>query len=271
MTTETDTGTENDADIDTDAQTRLAGKVALVTGGSRGLGAEIVRRLAADGADVAFTYNTAKEGADRVAEQVRELGRRVLVIQADLAEAPAAAAVLDAAIAEFGRVDILVNNAGVLHWASVRETTLDDVDLLLAVNARAPFLMVQAAADKLAEGGRIVNLSSAAISVPMPNTGLYGGSKAFLEQLTRVAALELGARRITVNAVGPGTSITERWDYIPAERRAELEAMFALGRAGLPADTANLVAFLVSDEADFITGQVIYNTGGQNAFGAGQR
>ncbi|HEY3873065.1 MAG TPA: SDR family oxidoreductase [Actinocrinis sp.] len=254
----------------TDTEVRLAGKVALVTGGSRGLGAQIVRRLAADGADVALTYNTGKDGADRVAGQVRELGRRALVIRADLAEAPAAAAVLDAAIAEFGKVDILVNNAGALHWFPLRESTLEDVDLLLAVNARAPFLLVQAAADKLAEGGRIVNLSSAAISTAMPNTALYGGSKAFVEQLTRVAALELGARRITVNAVGPGTSATESWEQIPAERRAQLEGMFALGRVGRPADTANLVSFLVGDEADFITGQVIYNTGGQNAFGVGR-
>lgn len=262
MTADATTGTA----ADSTAGMRLAGKIALVTGGSRGLGAEIVRRLAAEGADVAFTYNTSKDGADRVAEQVRELGRRALVIQADLAEAPAAAAVLDAALAEFGRVDLLVNNAGALHWAGLRESTLDDVDRLLAVNARAPFLMVQAAADKLAEGGRIVNLSSGVTSMPMPNTALYGGVKAFVDQFTRVAALELGERRITVNAVAPGTSATERWEYIPAERRAQLETMFPLGRVGRPADTANLVAFLVSDDADFITGQVIYNTGGQSAF-----
>jgi 3-oxoacyl-[acyl-carrier protein] reductase len=263
MTTATD-------DIDNTGG-RLAGRAALVTGGSRGLGAEIVRRLAREGADVAFTYNTSKLGADQVAEQAREYGRRVLAIQADLAEASAAAVVLDTAIAEFGRLDILVNNAAALHWAPLRETTPEQIDLLLAVNARAPFLLVQAAADRLVEGGRIVNLSSAAISTPMPDSCLYGGSKAFVEQLTRVAALELGARGITVNAVGPGTSITERWEHTPAERRAHLERMFALGRVGRPADTANLVAFLVSDDADFITGQVIYNTGGQNAFIAGQR
>jgi 3-oxoacyl-[acyl-carrier protein] reductase len=255
----------------TDTDARLTGKVALVTGGSRGLGAEIVRRLAAEGADVALTYNTGEQGAQRVAEQARAHGRRVLVIQADLAEAPTATAVLDAVIAEFGRLDILVNNAAALHWAPLRETTIEDIDLLLAVNARAPFLLVQAAADKLNEGGRIVNLSSAAISTPMPNSCLYGGSKAFVEQLTKAAALELGARRITVNAIGPGTSITERWEHTPAERREELEHMFALGRVGRPADTANLVAFLVSDDADFITGQVIYNTGGQSAFIARQR
>jgi 3-oxoacyl-[acyl-carrier protein] reductase len=244
---------------------RLAGKVALVTGGSRGLGAEIVRRLAAEGADVAFNYNTSKEGADLVAEQVRDLGRKALVVQADLAEAHAPAELLDSAIAEFGKVDILVNNAALLHWRPIRAAKLEDVDALLAVNARAPFLLVQAAADKLAEGGRIINISSGAISMPLPNTGLYGGTKGFVEQLTRCAAIELGPRKITVNAIGPGSSETEAWQHMPEKWRTDLVTMFPLGRVGQPTDTANLVAFLASDDADFITGQVIYNTGGQNA------
>jgi len=135
-----------------DITNRLAGKVALVTGGSRGIGAEIVRRLAAEGANVGFTFNTGQDEAQQVAARARGLGRRVLAIQADLAEPAAAPAVVDAAAAEFGTLDILVNNAGITHWGAVTQTALADIDRLMAVNARAPFLMMQAAAGALADG-----------------------------------------------------------------------------------------------------------------------
>jgi 3-oxoacyl-[acyl-carrier protein] reductase len=134
--------------------------VALVTGGSRGIGAQIVRRLATDGADVGFTYLSAKDEAEQVAAQVRRLGRRVLPIQADLAEPVVAAQVVDAVVGELGRLDILVNNAGVAYRAPLAQTPLAEFDRHVAVNARAPFLMMQAAADKLATGGRVVNISS---------------------------------------------------------------------------------------------------------------
>src|SRR5208282_5822335 len=124
----------------------LAGQVALVTGGSRGIGAEIVRRLAAEGADVSFTYNTGKDQAQAVAGQVRGLGRSALTVQADLAEPAAAAAVVDATVGEFGRLDILVNNAGATYWGPLAQTPLEEFDHLVAVDARAPFLMMQAAA-----------------------------------------------------------------------------------------------------------------------------
>jgi 3-oxoacyl-[acyl-carrier protein] reductase len=132
------------------------------------------------------------------------------------------------------------------------------------VNARGPFLMMQAAADRLADGGRVVNVSSAVTSTPLAGSGLYAATKAFLEQMTRVAALEFAPRRITVNAVAPGSSATGRLAVLTSERRAQLGASFTLGRIGEPADTAAVVAFLASDEAGFITGQVIYNTGGQH-------
>ena len=131
---------------------RLAGKVALVTGGSRGIGAEITRRLAAEGADVGFTYLSGKAGADSVASVVRSTGRRALAVPTDLAEPLTAAAVVDAVTDEFGRLDILVNNAGVTHWGSVAETSLADFDRLVAVNARGPFLMMRAVAERLADG-----------------------------------------------------------------------------------------------------------------------
>jgi 3-oxoacyl-[acyl-carrier protein] reductase len=242
---------------------RLAGQVALVTGGSRGIGAEIVRRLAAEGADVGFTYRTGQAEAEAVAGQVRDLGRRAFTVAADLADPAAAAAVVAAVAGEFGRLDFLINNAGITHWGSLAQTRLEDFDQLVAVNARAPYLMMQAAADTLADGGRIVNISSGVTATAVPGISLYSGVKAFLDQVTRVAAIEFAARKITVNVVAPGSTATGPFAGLSAEQKAETGSAFALGRIGEPADTAAVVAFLVSPDAGFITGQVIYNAGGQ--------
>ena len=246
-----------------DITNRLAGKVALVTGGSRGIGAEIVRRLAAEGADVGFTFNTGKDEAEQVAAQVRGFGRRVLTVRADLAEPSAAASVVAAVTGEFGRLDILVNNAGITHWGTLAQTSVADFDRLVAVNARAPFLMMQAAADQLSDGGRVVNISSGVTATALAGIGLYSGVKAFLDQVTKVAAAEFAARGITVNAVGPGSTATGPFAQLTDAQRAAAGAAFGLGRIGEPADTAALVAFLASEDAGFITGQVIYNAGGQ--------
>jgi 3-oxoacyl-[acyl-carrier protein] reductase len=242
---------------------RLAGQVALVTGGSRGIGAEIVRRLAADGADVGFTYHTNKDEAQQVAAQVRGLGHRARTVQADLGEPAAAAAVVDAVTGEFGQLDILVNNAGITHWGSLAQTSRADFDRLVAVDARGPFLMMAAAADQLADGGRIVNISSGVTSTAVAGIALYSGAKAFVDQVTRVAAIEFAARGITVNAVAPGSTATGPFAHLSDQQLADAGAAFALGRIGAPADTAGVVAFLVSEDAAFVTGQVIYAAGGQ--------
>ena len=246
-----------------DITNRLAGKVALVTGGSRGIGAEIVRRLAAEGADVGFTYHTGKDGAEQVAAQVRGLGRRVLAVQADLAEPTAAVTVMEAVAGEFGRLDILVNNAGITHWGSVAQTSVEDFDRLLAVDARAPFLMMRAASGALADGGRMVNISSGVTSTAVAGIALYSGAKAFLDQVTRVTAVEFAARRITVNAVGPGSTVSGPFGQMTAEQKTAASSAFALGRIAEPTDTAGVVAFMASEDAGFVTGQVIYNAGGQ--------
>jgi 3-oxoacyl-[acyl-carrier protein] reductase len=243
----------------------LDGKVALVTGGSRGIGAEIVRRLAADGADVGFTYNTGKDEAEEVAGQVRVLGRRALTIKADLAEPAAAAEVVEAVMGEFERLDIVVNNAGTVSWGPLARTSVETFDHLVALDARAPFLVMRAAADRLNDGGRVVNVSSGVTNTALPGSALYSGAKAFLDQVTKVAAIEFAARGITVNAVAPGATTTGPLTDPSPERRARMGAAFALGRVGEPADTAGLVAFLASADAAFITGQVIYNTGGQHS------
>jgi len=242
----------------------LAGKVALVTGGSRGIGAEIVRRLAADGADVGFTYHTGIDEAEQVAGHVRGLGRRAFTVRADAGETGTAAAVVNAVMAEFGRLDILVNNAGITYWAPVADTPPADFDRLVAVDARGPFLMMQAAAGILADGGRVINISSGVTSAALPGSALYSGVKAFVDQVTRVAAAEFAPRRITVNAIAPGSTATGPFAGLSGEQRAEMGPAFTLGRIGEPADTAALAAFLASADAGFITGQVIYNTGGQH-------
>jgi 3-oxoacyl-[acyl-carrier protein] reductase len=242
---------------------RLAGRAALVTGGSRGIGAGIVRRLAAEGADVAFTYRTGSQEAAAVTRDVRDMGCTAVAIEADLARAESATAVTQSAATELGKLDILVNNAGITSWAPLPRIPGDQFELLIAVNARAPFLLMQAAAQMLSDGGRIINVSSAVTSTALAGSALYSGVKAFLDQLTRVAAVEFAPRRITVNAVAPGTTATGRLADPSPEERARMGESFALGRIGEPADTAALVAFLASDEASFITGQVIYNNGGQ--------
>lgn len=246
-----------------DTTERLAGKVALVTGGSRGIGSEIARRLAAEGADVGFTYHTGKDEARQLAAELRGLGRRVLAVEADLAEPAAAGAVMDAVARELGRPDILVNNAGVMHWSAVAQTRLADFDRLIAVDARAPFLMMQAAATTLADGGRVVNISSGVTATAVAGISVYSGVKAFIDQVTRVAATEFASRGITVNAVAPGSTASGPFANLTAGQRADAGTAFALGRICEPADIAGAVAFLASADGGFITGQVIYVTGGQ--------
>ena len=167
------------------------------------------------------------------------------------------------AVDSFGTINIVVNNAGLTHWGSLERTSVEDFDRLVAVDARGPFLMMQAAA-VLADGGRVVNISSGVTSTALAGIALYSGAKAFLDQVTRVAAVEFAARGITVNAVAPGSTATGPFADLTEGQRAEAGAAFGLGRIGEPADTAAVVAFLASEEAGFVTGQVIYAVGAQH-------
>jgi 3-oxoacyl-[acyl-carrier protein] reductase len=245
------------------AMGNLDGKCVLVTGGSRGIGAAIVRRLAADGANVAFTYNTGRQQAQQVAAEVREGGQRTVAIKADLTQPAAAAQTVETSVQQLGKLDILVNNAGITFWRPLDQIPVHEFDRLVAVDARAPFLLTQAASEHLQAGGRIINISSAVTSTALAGSALYAGVKAFLDQLTKVAAAELAPRRITVNAVAPGTTATGWLADASSEQRAQMGDAFSLGRIGEPEDTAHLVAFLASEAGSFITGQIIYNNGGQ--------
>ncbi|MEU3551038.1 SDR family oxidoreductase [Streptomyces longwoodensis] len=243
--------------------TPLHGKVALVTGGSRGIGAATALRLARDGADVAVTYVNGKEEAEDVVRRVGALGRRALAVRSDAADAGEAADAVDRVARHFGALDVLVNNAGVGAVGPLDGPTLADVDRVLAVNVRGVFLTTRAAAARMERGGRIVTIGSClAQRVPAPGATLYAMSKSALVGLTKALARELGPRGITANVVHPGPIDT---DMNPADGPFAdgQAAVTALGRFGTADEVAGLVAYLAS--ADYVTGSEFAVDGGYAA------
>ncbi|MEU3457754.1 SDR family oxidoreductase [Micromonospora sp. NPDC006766] len=240
----------------------LDGKVALVTGGSRGIGAAVALRLAREGADVALTYQQREDRAADLVEQIKAVGRRAMALPVDSADADALSAAVDQVAAEFGRLDILVNNAGVFLVDPVEELGLAEFERTVAVNVRAPFVASRAAARHMTAGGRIINVgSNMAERTVFPGFSLYAMSKTALVGLTKGLGRELGARGITVNLVNPGPTDT---DANPADGpNAELiSGLTALGRYAAPADIAAAVAFLASDDSEYVTGATINVDGG---------
>ena len=248
----------------------LSGKTALVTGASRGIGRAIAERLAIEGALVAITYNASKSGADEAVAAIEKAGGSAFALQADLTDAGSIPALFEQLDAELGArkgsktLDILVNNAGNSGWGGLADATPEAWDTMIAVHARAPFFMVQSALSRLADGGRIVNISSAAATRPMAVVPIYSMAKAAINNLTHALASELGPRRITVNAVAPGwirtdmnAAVRENSDMVKA-----IAADTALGRFGETSEIADVVAFLASDQGNWITGQVIEASGG---------
>jgi len=241
---------------------QLSGKVALVTGGSRGIGAAIARRLARDGADVALTYVSTQERASNVVADIDAIGRRGLAIRADAAHPAAVAAAVDQTAAELGQLDILVNNAGIFIPSPFEEATLDEMERYWTVNIRAAIVATQTALKHMHSGGRIINIGSCvAERVPTPGITLYAMSKAALVGLTKGLARDLGERGITVNCVEPGPVDT---DMNPAtgEGADFQRRLTALKRYGTADEVAALVAYLASDEAGNITGATILTDGG---------
>ncbi|GAA3129484.1 SDR family NAD(P)-dependent oxidoreductase [Streptosporangium carneum] len=242
----------------------LTGKVALVTGGGRGIGAEIARRLASHGADVAVTYVQDDKRANGVVEEIGSLGRRGLAIRADAADHEAAVAAVERTAAEFGRLDILVNNAGIWAGGPFQEVSLEDFDRVIAVNVRAVFATTQAATRHLGEGGRIINVGSCqGERVSMVGQSLYSLSKAALTGFTKAVAFELGPRGITVNLVAPGPVTTEMIPEDP-ELIEHLRGITAVGRFGTTAEIAAVVAYLAGPESGFTTGTTFTVDGGAN-------
>ncbi|MFJ8434775.1 SDR family oxidoreductase [Kitasatospora sp. NPDC094019] len=250
----------------------LAGRAAVVTGGSRGIGRAVVERLAADGADVVFGYAHDDAAAAEVVRAVAANGAagagsgtgRVFAVRADLGTPEGPEQLMAAAEEELGGLDILVNNAArAITRAPLAETDPADFDATLAVNARAVFLTLRYAARRMRDGGRIVNISSLNTRRPMPGLAAYLAGKGALEQLTEAAAVELGPRGITVNTVSPGPTETGMLRSVnPPHALETVAGLTPLGRLGQPADVADVVAFLVGPDARWVSGQNLGATGG---------
>lgn len=238
----------------------LHGRRAFVTGGSRGIGAAIVRRLVADGAQVAFTYASS---SDKAAALSDELGGRALPIRADSADAAELRAAVDQAAASMGGIDILVNSAGILIGGDVASYALEDFDRMLDVNVRAAFVAVQAAIPHMPRGGRIVTIGSmVADVVGYPGSSIYALTKGAIASFVRGLAHDLGPRGITVNNVQPGPT---RTDIVPAAVFESLGPQLPIGRVGEDREVAAFVAWLCSAEASFVTGASLTVDGGFSA------
>lgn len=244
---------------------KLANKIALVTGGSRGIGAAITKRLAAEGASVAFTYHSSGEKAAAVAEAIKTAGGRALTIAADSADAAQVANAVATVIREWGSIDILVNNAGIYIGKDFHEHTLEEYRQVMDVNVTAVFAAALAVVPQMKSGGRIITIgSNMGDNAVSPQTTLYTMSKSALQGFTRGLARDLGSRKITVNLVQPGPIDT---DMNPADTELAdlMRSRMALPEYGHVDDIAGLVAFLASEEGKYITGSAVTIDGGFNA------
>jgi len=244
---------------------KLEGKIALITGGSRGIGAAIAKRLAADGANVAITYTKGADAAASVVKEIERVGRKAIAIQADAADAKAVQAAVEKTVATFGRLDVLVNNAGTAIPKPFEETTLEEMDRMIDINVRGVFVATLSALKHMKEGGRIITIGSS-VGERMMTPGLvpYSATKGAVKMFTQGLAREVGSRSITVNNVQPGPIDT---DLNPAagDWAAPQIANTALKRYGHVDEVAALVAFVAGPEASYITGANLTVDGGTNA------
>lgn len=242
----------------------LQGRCALVTGASKGVGKGIALALAKAGADVAINYNSDREGAESTVAEVGALGRTAFAVQANIGRAPDVDRMFGEVLGRFPRLAILVNNAGVQTWKPLLDLEEAEWDRTLDTNLKGCFLCTQRAARHMKEngGGRIVNIGSGCNKIPFPNLVDYTASKGGIEMFTKVAAVELGRYRITVNCVAPGAIEIERTKHEAEDYAGTWSKITPLGRVGYPDDVGRAVAFLASDAAEFITGQTVWVDGG---------
>jgi 3-oxoacyl-[acyl-carrier protein] reductase len=245
----------------------VTGKVAVVTGASRGIGRAVAERFARDGARVVVNYARSGDQAEQVVAGIRERGGEAIAVQADMGRPEQIAQLFEQTTERFGRLDVLVNNAGAYDAHRLVRSDEAHYAALFDVNVRGVLLASREAARRFGEtGGRIINISSGAARAAVPGGAVYAASKAAVEALTRCHAAELGPRGITVNAVAPGFTESDMLDVaLPAEARGGMIALTALGRLGRPEDIADVVAFLTSDDARWITGETIGASGGLRA------
>ena len=245
---------------------KLAGKVAVVTGASKGIGAAIAKQLAADGADVVVNYASSREGADKVVAEITKAGGKAIAVGASVAKEADIKALFDETGKAYGKVDILVNNAGVYGFSPLEQVTADEyrrqhdtnvLGLLLTTKAALPYFPN--------EGGSVINISSVVSTLAPPASSVYSATKGAVDTITRALAKELGARKIRVNAINPGFVVTEGTHsagIVGGDFEKGAVAMTPLGRAGQPEDIAPPVSFLASDDARWITGETIFVSGG---------
>lgn len=238
-------------------------KTALVTGSSRGIGRAIAERLAMAGLSVVVNYNSNQAAAEDVVSKIEAAAGRAVAVKADVSDPAQLRGLFDSVDQHYGGLDVLVHNVGVARFSSIADATDEDYELMFATNTRPTFVALREAANRLRAGGRIVVISSGVTVISPPARGVYAASKAAGEQLVRVLAKEVGPRGITVNSVLPGMTRTDAMvALIPDEDAERMVVQTPLGRLGEPADIADVVAFLVSDQGRWITGQEIHAGGG---------
>ncbi|MFA5120915.1 SDR family oxidoreductase [Zavarzinia sp.] len=238
-------------------------KVAIVTGASRGIGAAVARRLAADGFAVVVNYAGSRDAAEAVAAEIAAAGGKAIAVQGDVADAAAVHNLFDRADAAFGGIDVLVNNAGTMQLAPLAEASDAQFDTQIGINLRGTFNTLREAAKRLRNGGRIVNFSTSVVGLKFENYGLYAATKAAVETLTAILAKELRGKNITVNAVAPGPTATDLFLTGKSEEMIQrLAKMNPLERLGTPDDIAAVVAFLAGPDGAWINGQVLRANGG---------
>lgn len=244
---------------------KLAGKVAIVTGASKGIGAGIAKALAAEGASVLVNYASSKSGADAVVAAITAAGGKATAVGGDVSKAADAQGIINAAIETYGRIDILVNNSGVYELAPIEEFTEDQFHRQFNINVLGLLLTTQAAVKHLGEGASIINVSSVVSTITPPASAVYTGTKGAVDAITGVLSRELGPRKIRVNAINPGIVITEG-THTAGIAGSDFEAMAVsqtpLGRVGQPDDIASIAVFLASDDSGWLTGEHIVASGG---------
>lgn len=244
---------------------KLKGKVAVVTGASKGIGAGIAEALAAEGASVIVNYASSKAGAEAVVAAIKAAGGRAVAVGGDVSKAADAQGIIDSALKNYGRLDILVNNSGVYEFAPIEAVTVEQFHRMFNINVLGAILTTQAAVKHLGEGGSVINIGSSVSRITPASSTVYAGSKGALDALTGVWARELGPRKIRVNSINPGlveTEGTHSGGQIGSDLEKWLVAQTPLGRTGQVGDIAPVAVFLASDDSAWLTGEAILATGG---------